>query len=81
MASATYGKCIMANVIMAKILRAKILWQMKLSPYRPQVFVGDIRFLLDTPIFALENLIFSLETPNFRWRPQYIHWRLPPDVH
>ena len=32
MASVTYGKSIMANVNMAKIFMAKILWQMKLSP-------------------------------------------------
>jgi len=31
MASVTYVKCIMANVIMTKIFMAKILWQMKLS--------------------------------------------------
>ena len=35
MASVTYGKCIMANVIMAKIFMGKILWQMKLSPPYP----------------------------------------------
>ena len=32
MTNVTYDKCIMANVIMAKIFMAKILWQMKLSP-------------------------------------------------
>ena len=31
MASVTYGKCIMANVIMAKVFIAKVLWQMNLS--------------------------------------------------
>ena len=31
MASVTYGKCIMVNVIMANIFITKILWQMKLS--------------------------------------------------
>jgi len=30
-ASVTYGKCIMANVIMTKVFMAKILWQMKLT--------------------------------------------------
>ena len=35
MASVTYGKCIMANVIVAKIFMAKILWQMKLSLTNP----------------------------------------------
>ena len=34
MASVTYGKCTMANVIMAKIIIAKILWQMKLSLFK-----------------------------------------------
>ena len=32
MASVTYGKRIMASVIMAKVFMAKVLWQMKLSP-------------------------------------------------
>ena len=32
MASVTYGKCIMANVNMAKVFMAKVSWQMKLSP-------------------------------------------------
>ena len=38
MASVTYGKCnfrqvlLMANVIMAKVFMANVLWQMKLSP-------------------------------------------------
>ena len=32
MASVTYGKSIMANVNVAKLFMAKILWQMKLSP-------------------------------------------------
>jgi len=32
MASVTYGECIMANVIMAKVFMAKALWHMKLSP-------------------------------------------------
>ena len=34
MASVTYGKRIMENVIMAKIFMGKILWQMKLSRTR-----------------------------------------------
>ena len=31
MASVTYGQCVMANVSMAKVYLAKVLWQMKLS--------------------------------------------------
>ena len=31
MASVTYGKCIMVNVIMGKVFMEKVWWKMKLS--------------------------------------------------
>ena len=41
MASVTYGKCIMANLILAKVFMAKVLWQMKLSPRTVSVISSD----------------------------------------
>ena len=50
MASVTYGKCIMANVITAKVFMAKVLWQMKLSlsylcflTLKPDHFKGTVK--------------------------------------
>ena len=40
MASVTYGKCIIGNVIMAKVL-----WQMKLSPLNSYTFEFELKRL------------------------------------
>ena len=41
MVSVTYGKCDLRQVLlMANVIMAKILWQMKLSPYQPTKQTG-----------------------------------------
>jgi len=59
MASVTYGKCIMANVIMEKIFIAKILWQMKLS----RLSYTTLYFILHTPFVYPTQTLSLLHAP------------------